>query len=52
MLLPKKMSIFVNIIDLMSDLKVRKTDAALITSKLPKKIVFLKKPKDFFILFL
>lgn len=49
MLLPKKMSIFINTIDLMSDLKFSKTDAALITSKLPKKIFFSRKSKRFVI---
>lgn len=48
MLLPKKMSIFINTIDLMRDLKFSKTDAALITLKLHKKIVFSRKSKRFF----
>lgn len=48
MLLPEKMSIFINTIDLMSDLKFSKTDAALITLKLPKKTFFSRKSKRFF----
>ena len=52
MLLPEKMSIFINTIDLMIDLKFSKRDAILITLKLPKKIFFSRKSKRFFILFL
>lgn len=43
MLLPKKMSIFINIIDLMSGLKFSKGDVTLITLKLPKKMFFSRK---------
>lgn len=45
MLLPKKMSIFINTMDLMSDLKFSRRDASLITLKLPKKIFFSRKSK-------
>lgn len=47
MLLPEKMSIFINTIDLMIDLKFSKIDATLITLKLPKKIFFSRKSKRF-----
>ena len=44
-LLPKKMSIFINTVDFIIDLKFSKRDATLITLKLPKKIFFSRKPK-------
>lgn len=45
LLLPKKMSVFVNTMDLMSDLKFSKRDAILITLKLPKKVFFSRESK-------
>ena len=52
MLLPKKMSIFINTVDFIIDLKFTKRDATVITLKLPKKIFFPRKSKWFFVLFL
>lgn len=45
LLLPKKMSVFINTMDLMSDLKFSKRYAILIPLKLPKKVFFSRKSK-------
>ena len=52
MLLPKKMNIFINTVDLIINLKFSKREATLITLKPPKKVFFSRKPKWFFVLFL